>query len=199
MKLIFLLILGFNLAAAQNNYSLRVAVGKPTLHSLANILLGKFGAYRDDLKAYNLDGGYLLTKDLFTLPLDLYLKGGLTYYKDPFYNDVFGADFYIKIYYNVDFWKNRIRIGFGEGVSYTNRILEIERIDAALQNDNNSRFLNYLDISLDFDLGKLMKYKELNEVYVGFLIKHRSGIVGTINNVSHGGSNFESIYIEKNF
>ena len=199
MKLILLLILGLNLIAAQNSYSLRVAVGKPTFYSLGNIFAGKFGAYRDDLKAYNIDGGYLLAKDLFEWPVDLYVKSGLTYYKDPFYNDVFGADLYVKIYYNADFWQNRVRIGFGEGVSYTNRILEVERIDAELQNDNNSRFLNYLDISLDVDLGKLMKYKKMQEVYVGFLIKHRSGIVGTINNVSHGGSNYESVYIEKNF
>ncbi len=200
MKLLLLLIiLGLNLIAAQNNYSIRGAVGKPTLHSLANILLGKFGAYRDDLKAYNIDGGYLLKKDLFDLPIDLYLKGGLTYYEEKIQDDLYGVDIYIKAYYNINFWKNRVRFGFGEGLSYTNRILEIEQIDAQRYNDNNSHLLNYLDISLDFDLGKLLKYRALNETYIGVLLKHRSGIFGTINNVRHGGSNYESIYIEKNF
>ena len=199
MKLLLLLLLGLNLIAAQNNYSLRVAVGKPSLYSAADIAIGKFGQYRDDLKAYNIDGGYLLVKDLFDWPVDLYLKGGLTYYEETIQNDTYGADIYVKAYYNIDFLKNRVRFGFGEGASYTNRILEIEQIDAQLQNDNNSHFLNYLDVSLDFDLGKLIKYKALHETYIGVLLKHRSGIFGTINNVRHGGSNYESMYIEKNF
>ena len=186
-------------SAAQKEYSLRVAVGKPTLYSAANILAGKFGNFRDDLKAYNLDAGYLLYKDIFDWPIDLYLKGGLTYYDESVQNDVYGADVYFKFYYNADFWQNRVRIGLGEGASYTSRILEIEQIDAQLQNDNNSHFLNYIDFSIDFDIGKLVKYKPLDETYVGFLVKHRSGIFGTINNVRHGGSNYESIYIEKNF
>lgn len=199
MKLLLLLLLGLNLIAAQNNYSMRVAVGKPTLYSAADIATGSFGQYRDDLKAYNLDGGYLLKKDLFDWPIDLYLKGGLTYYEETTQDNAYGADLYIKAYYNIDFWENRVRFGFGEGVSYINRILEIEQIDAQLHNDNNSHYLNYLDISLDFDLGKLIKYKALNETYVGVLLKHRSGIFGLIHNVKHGGSNYECIYVEKNF
>jgi hypothetical protein len=35
--------------------------------------------------------------------------------------------------------------------------------------------------------------------YVGYLLKHRSGIAGLINNVDHGGSNYNSFYIEKTF
>ena len=178
---------------------MRIAVGQPTLNSAADIAIGNFGTTRSDLKAYNLDGGYLLVKDLFEWPIDLYLKGGLTYYEDTIQDDVYGADIYIKAYYNIDFWQNRVRFGFGEGASYTSRILEIEQIDAQNHNDNNSHFLNYLDVSLDFDLGKLIKYKALHETYVGVLLKHRSGIFGTINNVKHGGSNYESVYIEKNF
>ncbi|WP_457748701.1 hypothetical protein [Sulfurimonas sp.] len=199
MKLLLLLVLGLNLIAAQNNYSLRVAVGKPTFYSFADIMTGKFGAYRNDLKVYNIDAGYLLKKDLFDWPLDLYLKGGLSYYDETLQSDTYGADIYIKLYYNIDFYKNRVRIGFGEGASYTNRILEVEQIDAQNHNDNNSHYLNYLDVSFDFDLGKLLKYKALDETYMGFLIKHRSGIFGLIHNVKHGGSNYESIYIEKNF
>ena len=95
--------------------------------------------------------------------------------------------------------KNRVRFGFGEGLSYTTKTLRTEANDAQANNDNTSKFLNYLDISVDFDLGKLVRYKPLDETYVGFLIKHRSGIFGLINNVKHGGSNYNSLYIEKNF
>ena len=199
MKLLLFLLLALNLIAADNKYSVRLAVGQPTLNSAADIAIGDFGTTRSNLRAYNLDGGYLLVKDLFDWPIDLYLKGGLTYYEESIQNDVYGADIYIKAYYNFDFWKNRVRFGFGEGASYTSRILEIEQIDAVSHNDNNSHYLNYLDVSLDFDLGKLIRYEKLHETYIGVLLKHRSGIFGTINNVRHGGSNYESIYIEKNF
>lgn len=199
MKLLLLLLLGLNLVAAENNYSLRAAVGKPTLYSAADIATGSFGKYRDDLKAYNIDAGYLLFKDILEWPLDLYLKGGLAYYDESSQSNTYGADVYFKFYYNLDFWKNRVRIGLGEGISYTSRILEIERIDAENHNDNNSHFLNYIDFSIGFDIGKLIRYKELHETYIGFLVKHRSGIFGTINNVRHGGSNYQCIYVEKNF
>ncbi len=199
-KIVLFLFLAMGLMAAQNNYSLRFAVGKPSYYSLGDILAkGEFGNYRNDLHVYNIDGGYLLKKDLFDWPLDIYAKGGLSYYDEPAGKSIYGADIYIKAYYNIDFYKNRVRFGFGEGVSYNSGILEVERVDAQIHNDNTSHFLNYLDISLDFDLGKLLKNKALDETYIGFLIKHRSGIFGTIHNVKHGGSNYESLYIEKNF
>ncbi|MBA1433616.1 MAG: hypothetical protein FAF04_08555, partial [Epsilonproteobacteria bacterium] len=50
-----------------------------------------------------------------------------------------------------------------------------------------------MDISLDFDLGKLVRVKSLEEFYVGVLIKHRSGVFGLYNGV-HGGSNYNSLY-----
>lgn len=198
-KILLLLVFGLHLIASESGYSMRVAVGKPTFYSFAEIMTAQFGNYRDDLKAYNIDGGYLLKKGLFGEPIDLYLRGGLTYYNETAQDDVYGADIYIKAYYNIDFWNNRVRFGVGEGASYTSRILEIEQLDAQKHNDNNSHYLNYIDVSFDFDLGKLIKYKALHETYIGVLLKHRSGIFGLIHNVKHGGSNYESVYIEKNF
>jgi len=39
----------------------------------------------------------------------------------------------------------------------------------------------------------------MHGTYFGILLKHRSGIFGLINNVAHGGSNYNSIYLEKKF
>ena len=57
------------------------------------------------------------------------------------------------------------------------------------------------------DLGEIMTGnsvstdKPLSVVAVdgGYLLKHRSGIAGLINNVDHGGSNYNAFYIEKKF
>ena len=184
---------------SENDYSLRFAYGKSTTSDLGNVISGQIHSDIAKLYVYNLDGGYLLAADIFDLPIDVYAKGGFSYYDEGYKPNAYGADIYIKAYYNLDFLKNRVRFGFGEGLSYTTRTLRTEENDAQVNNDHTSKFLNYLDISLGFDLGKLMRYKPLHETYMGFLIKHRSGIFGLINDVKHGGSNYNSFYIEKNF
>jgi hypothetical protein len=135
--------------------------------------------------------------------MDIYVKGGFSYFdesKAPINrDDVYEATLYVKAYWNFDFLENRVRLGFGEGASYTSNILYVEYKEATEKNDNNSYFLNYLDISLDFDFGKLVKYKPLHGTYIGWALKHRSGIYGLINNVEKGGSNYNTIYLEKTF
>jgi len=184
---------------AQDNYSMRVVHGTATQYNLGDVVSGDFGNYRHNLTVTSVDGGYLLKNTLGSLPIDLYAKSGVSYYNEGNYKDAYGLDLYIKALWNVDFLENRVRVGFGEGVSYTTRLLQTELIDAAKQDGDTSKFLNYLDISLDFDFGRLIKNKALKDTYIGFLIKHRSGIFGLINNVKHGGSNYNSFYIEKNF
>ena len=186
-------------AQETKKYSIRGLYGTPTSNDLGEVLSGQLGNTYSDFHVYSMDAGYLLKSSAFDLPLDFYLKSGLSYYDEGIYKDAYGLDIYFKAIWNFDFWDNRVRLGFGEGVSYTTRILMAEAIDAAEQNDNTSKFLNYLDISLDFDFGRLVNYKPLHDLYVGFVIKHRSGIFGLINNVKHGGSNYNSFYIEKNF
>jgi len=178
---------------------MRFVYGMPTSNDLGEVLSGQFGANYHDFRIYSLDGGYLLKESAFNLPLDFYLKSGLSYYDEGRYKNAYGADIYIKAFWNFDFAKNRVRLGFGEGISYTSRVLMSEYFDATANNDNTSKFLNYLDISLDFDFGRLVGSTSLRDLYVGFVIKHRSGIFGTINNVKHGGSNYNSLYIEKKF
>jgi outer membrane protein len=163
------------------------------------VVSGQFGNSYSDFHVYSIDGGYLFAASAFDLPLDFYAKSGLSYYDEGSYNDAYGLDIYVKALWNFDFWDNRVRLGLGEGFSYTSRVLMAEAIDAGQQSDNTSKFLNYLDVSIDFDFGKLIGYKPLYETYIGFVIKHRSGIFGLINNVKHGGSNYNSFYLEKNF
>ncbi|NPA60132.1 MAG: hypothetical protein GXO30_06685 [Epsilonproteobacteria bacterium] len=202
MKYLFLFLLFLNLSlSAEDKYSLRVAHGWATSSDLGEIFIGQIGgAYGKDLSVTSIDAGYLLYKEIKDLPIDIYVKGSLGYFsEDGTHEDVLETTIYIKAYYNIDFLDNRVRIGFAEGLSYTSHILYAERQDAMQNQDNNSNFLNYLDISVDFDLGKLTTYKPLDGTYMGFAIKHRSGIFGLINNVSHGGSNYNAFYVEKNF
>ena len=200
MKISILFLLFFSLYSyANENYSLRVAYGQATESSFLNVITGDIGSHPESLSMYAIDGGYLLKKNLFDLPIDLYAKGGLSYFNEGSHDDTYEIRTYIKAIYNIDFWDNRVRFGFGEGISYTTSLLEAERYESLQDGGNTSKFLNYLDVSLDFDIGRLINYEPMKDTYIGILLKHRSGIFGLINNVAGGGSNYNSIYLEKNF
>lgn len=186
---------------AQDKYSFRVAYGEASTKDLGDILSFNSDVHPDNLSVFSLDAGYLLKKDIFELPFDLYAKGGLSYFNEgdsPRKSSIYEGTLYIKLYYNLDFLQNRVRLGFGEGISYTSDVLWSEYKEATHEDDSYSKFLNYLDMSVDFDLGRLVKYKPLEDTYIGWTIKHRSGVFGLYNGV-HGGSNYNTISIEKTF
>jgi outer membrane protein len=199
MKFFILLFLFANLFA-QDDYSIRVAHGQPTTSDFGQVLILDVESHPKDLRVTSLDIGYLLQENTFNLPIDIYAKSGLSYfYEDNTHDDVLEGTVYLKVYYNIDFWENRVRFGLGEGVSYTSAVLYAESREAEKKKDNTSRFLNYVDLSLDVDLGKLVRYKKLEGTSLGWALKHRSGIFGTINNVKNGGSNYNTVYIETKF
>ena len=202
MKITLLFFLLLTSLFAKNDYSLRLAYGQASRNDLGEIISGDFlSNYQVGSYVTALDAGYMLKKGVFDLPLDFYIKSGLAAFDDRNANDtmVYEATLYFKLYLNMDFLSNRLRLGFGEGASHTSSILYVEKMDAESNNDNNSKILNYLDISLDVDLGKVTGYKVLSDTYFGWALKHRSGIFGLINNVRHGGSNYNTLYIEKKF
>ena len=207
--------LQLTLEAAQK-YSLRLAYGVESDSDLGEIIsLQNPTDHKYRFDVLSLDAGYLIAPSLFEIPLDLYIKGGTALFRsedlskypelrgmpDVSDKDVYEFTLYIKLYYNIDFFDNRIRIGLGEGGSYVTDYLAPEVIEEHTENSDDpkySKYLNYLDISLDVDIGKLFGIKSLQETYLGYTLKHRSGIFGTINGVS-GGSNYNTISIEKNF
>ncbi|MFT7860603.1 MAG: hypothetical protein ABXS93_06675 [Sulfurimonas sp.] len=182
-----------------DKYSMRVAWGYASEKDLGDILIySNYNSHPRDLTTIAIDGGYLLDSNIYDLPLDLYIKGGFSYFDEDQFIDKYEALVYLKLFYNIDFLDNRVRFGFGEGVSYVNNNLESEVIEARAEGDEYGKFLNYLDISLDVDVGKLIRYKPLEKLYFGYLLKHRSGVFGIFRGV-HGGSNYNSLYLEKNF
>ena len=208
------LLLTFNLSADSKDFSLRFAYGKESDQDLGEILtLQSPTKSKYDFYVYAVDVGYRFAKNAWDLPLDFYIKGGVALFKNEdlskykeldWMNDVSSKDvyeftFYIKLYYK--FFSEKLRLGLGEGGSYVTDYLSPEVIEEHEQDNENpkySKYLNYLDISLDLDIGKLFDYKPLFETYLGYTLKHRSGIFGLVNGVS-GGSNYNTISIERNF
>lgn len=104
------------------------------------------------------------------------------------------------------YWKNfpwnrwvRTRLGLGEGLSYVDEYLDIE-----IQNTNkedersHARILNYLDLSLSFNLRDITTWEALEDYYAGIGVSHRSGIFGLMDGVE-GGSNYWTFFIETDF
>ncbi len=175
-----------------------MAVGRADSNDFGQIVSAQTAPYSIDAKVMVMDIGYKLAKDSFELPLDWYVKFGFSkFYESGNRKSVYENLLYVKAYYN--FFDRYMRFGFGEGLSYTYGTLHVEEMDAEGNQDNNSHLLNYLDVTIDFDLGKVFNNNSLNELYLGIGLKHRSGIFGLINNVRHGGSNYELLYLEKNF
>lgn len=201
MKLFFLLIFTFVcFANADDDWSVRLGYGYADQNDLGEIISLQPSAHPAGTSAGGIDLGYLLSRDTWGVPLDFYLKGGLNrFFENGIQPDFNEVTFYLKAYWNFRFWKNNIRLGFGEGVSYADGIPYVEKLEAEGEGDSNSRILNYLDISLDVDLGRLIRYNPFNETYIGYALKHRSGIYGAINSVKRGGSNYNLFYIEHNF
>jgi len=186
--------------SASQDYSVRVAHGMAVDSDFGEILGGHIKEHPNNLKVTALDVGYLLAKDIYDLPLDLYVYGGVAYFdEDSMKQNVYEGTLYIKLFYNLDLWSQRFRLGFGEGGSYVSSTLYAEYIEAVEEGDKTSKYLNYLDFTLDFDLGRALRFKELEDTTLGFLIKHRSSIFGLVNSVEKGGTNYNCFYLEKKF
>ena len=81
------------------------------------------------------------------------------------------------------------RWGFGFGVSYADQVPMAEQLKQEAKGGTTSRFLNYLELQVDFPLRRISKAKWLQNCYAGMTVVHRSGIFGTVDmfdNVSGG-------------
>lgn len=200
MKLLILLFLFFNLYA-DNDYSVRGAYGTSSASDFDELYEFRgFNTSSYDTSAYNLAVGYRFVEDFYDLPIDFTVNGGASYFDENGHqSDFLEATLYLKMFIKFNFLSQTFRYGIAEGVSYAGSVPWVEAEEARIEDDEQSNFLNYMEMSFDFDVGKLIRVKSLEELYLGYLIKHRSGVHGLYGGVQDGGSNYNCIYIEKNF
>jgi MipA family protein len=97
-------------------------------------------------------------------------------------------------------WRDRVRtrVGFGAGLSFASHIPYVEGRDQARRQRNTSKLLNYLDPSVDVNVGDLLRTRSLRDTWFGVGVSHRSGIFGNsqvFGNVN-GGSNYIYTFLE---
>jgi len=206
LRLLLLFFLFFNAVssaelAKENDYSVRALWGASSASDFDQLYTFR-GLNTSNYKTnvYGLDLGYKLVENIFNLPFDIYAKAGVSYFDEHYHqNDFIESVLCFKLVYKLNAFDNQFRIGFAEGGSYAGRVPWVEAQEAIAEDDNQANFLNYLEFSFDFDIGKLVRVKSMRNLYIGYLIKHRSGFHGTYGGVYDGGSNYNCIYLEKNF
>nr|QXF14404.1 hypothetical protein BCCFPMHH_00007 [uncultured bacterium] len=182
-----------------SNHYLRLAHGWATPSNIGDIIRGNTEKDQYNNQLTSLFYGIPVAETLFTLPIQLYVTPGFAYHynsdvQDPISEYVLA----IKAYYTFT-WPVRWRFGFAEGLSYVSEVTYIEQNDDP--DETGTQFLNYLDFSLDINLGDVTTFNELDNLWLGYSIHHRSGIFETSSlfGRSKGGSNYNSLYLQWHF
>jgi outer membrane protein len=83
-------------------------------------------------------------------------------------------------------------------MSYADQVPAAEVLKQESKGGTTSRFLNYLELQVDFPLRRISKAKWLQNCYAGMTVVHRSGIFGSadiFNNVA-GGADWITAHLE---
>ena len=90
------------------------------------------------------------------------------------------------------------RWGFAFGMSYADQVPIAEQLKQEEKGGNTSRFLNYLELQVDFPLRRVSKAKWIEDCYAGVTVVHRSGIFGTSNILGDvaGGADWITAHFE---
>ncbi|MDD1794717.1 MipA/OmpV family protein [Enterovibrio sp. ZSDZ42] len=179
----------------------RLAQGWATPSNIGEIIAGdsQKDPYGNTLTSFFY--GHPLSDSLFGIPLDIYLTPGIVWHWS---SEVQASSpeyvMAIKAYYTFD-WPTTWRFGVAEGLSYVNNITHVERSEMERKGYEPSHLLNYLDFSVDVNVGDLIGKKSWNNLWLGYSIHHRSAIFEKASQFGRikGGSNYNTIYLQMDF
>ena len=185
-------------------WTVRINAGFSTDKDLGEIATGDVEIDSGNQSMVGVDVGRPLVDDFHDWPLDFAWRVGvqrlLEHGAQP---DTFAQTAYLKMYWRPFPWERVVgtRIGFGEGLSYAWDVPAVERRYAARHDEDTSRLLNYLDVSLDLNVGDVIRNESARSCWLGLVISHRSGVFGLVDifgNV-HNGSNYNTAALECGF
>ncbi|QUM77332.1 MipA/OmpV family protein [Moritella sp. 24] len=190
----------------KNDEYLRLAHGWATPSDIGEVLM--FQAERDteNNQMSSLFYGTQVGDNLFSLPIDLYFTPGIAWhYSSDVQKDIGEVVLAIKAFYTFELGP-RWRVGLAEGLSYVSDVTYIEGFELVGEDskrgyENASKLLNYVDFSLDVNVGDIFGSKALAQTWLGYSIHHRSGIFETSSAFGRikGGSNYQTVYLQWHF
>jgi hypothetical protein len=188
----------------RDRWDVRLNGGYATSRDLGDIATGDFDVKDENTSMLGLDFGRPIVNDFRDLPIDFAWRVGLLrYFEHGTQSDSWAHTAYLKMYWRPFPWERHVgtRIGFGEGLSYAWRVPTTERAYSERHGHGTSRLLNYLDVSLDVNVGDLMRSERAQSCWLGIVISHRSGVFGIVDifgNVK-SGSNYNTAALECGF
>lgn len=184
-----------------NKRYMRVAHGWATPSNIGDIM--KFNREKDPYnnQLTSLFYGHPLTDELFGIPLDIYFTPGIVHHWSSEVQS--SATEYvaaIKAYYTLD-WPTKWRFGVAEGISYIDSFTYVEHEEMKSKGYTPSNYLNYLDFSFDINVGDLFNNRDLDKVWFGYSLHHRSAIFEKASQYGRikGGSNYNTLYVQIDF
>ncbi|MBE0365407.1 outer membrane protein [Pseudoalteromonas ulvae UL12] len=184
----------------QSGY-IRAAHGWATPSNIGEILSGNTVKDQYNNQLTSIFYGLPLTDEVLGMPLDVYLTPGFVFHHESQVQErieeyVLG----IKAYYTFS-WPVRWRLGVAEGLSYVSDITYIERSEMERKGYRPSELLNYLDFTIDVNLGDVFNISQWKKTWLGYSIHHRSAIFESASQFGRikGGSNYNTLYIQVHF
>lgn len=182
----------------ENKPFIRLSQGFATPSALAQIIRLNSVPDTNNNKMTSLFYGHPLTDRLFTLPIHIYLTAGMVYHwPSDVQRNAQEVVIGVKFFYTIPIpW--RVRLGFAEGLSYVNRVPYVEYNSLVSKGYEPSHLMNYLDFSIDINIGDIFASKSLKPLWIGYSIHHRSSIFETAQQFGRisGGSNFNTIHAQ---
>lgn len=179
----------------------RIAHGWATPSNLSDIISGNTESDPYNNQLTSIFYGHPLTDELFGLPLQIYLTPGfIWHWHSEVQSSIQEYVVAIKLYYTFT-WPFKWRLGAAEGVSYVSDIPYVEGTEMDRKGYEPSNLMNYLDFSVDVDLGDLFNIASLENLYLGYSIHHRSSIFESASQFGRikGGSNYNTVYLQYHF
>ncbi len=177
---------------------IRVAHGKATPSNLGTIIRGDKESDPYGNRLTSTFYGVPLSDTLFGINMPIYFTPGFVWHHSSEVQGSFPEYVVaIKAYYTIK-WPTNWRVGVAEGLSYSTEITYIEQTEMDEKDYRASNLLNFLDFSIDIDLGDLFNSKAMEDLWLGYSIHHRSGIFETSSAFGRikGGSNYTTFYLQ---
>ncbi len=180
---------------------LRLAHGWATESNIGEIVSLERKRDLDNNQLTSIFYGYPIADELLGLDIQSYISPGAIYHWASGIQES-SQEFVLalKSYYTFS-WPFNWRFGVAEGLSFVDRISYIEQAEMDEKGLEASRWLLYLDFSLDIELGNFFKADLFDDLWLGYSLHHRSGIFGKssmFGDIS-GGSNYNSVYLQYHF
>jgi hypothetical protein len=152
--------------------------------------------------------GRTLDDRMFDWPIELTGNVGLQWFNERGLQDNgYGINAYIKAHYSwrLPFTQKHVRFGLGEGLSYVTQIPLSEERDFQKKGPDihSEKLMNYVEWTIDTPLRQFgvldgLIPKEIDDVYFGFFIFHRSSVFGLFADTK-GGVNFMGFGFEARY